>query len=126
MHTLPEPQLIELVEQQLERRTETDHVEFIEAAGGLSQTIWRSISSFSNTPDGGVIVFGVKERSDKTLEVMGVKDLSKPRITPIPCSSVLYSSKNMEIFTQPWLGTFFLLRTETKISQLSIGIRFNV
>src|SRR5258708_8103033 len=38
MHTLPEKQLVELIEQQLERRTETDHVEFKEAAGDRKST----------------------------------------------------------------------------------------
>lgn len=76
MHQWSEQQLLELIEQRLESRTESDHVEFKEAAGGIPHALWRSISSFSNTPDGGLIVFGVKEHADKALEVVGVKELS--------------------------------------------------
>lgn len=77
MHTLTEKQLLELVEQELNRKTESTHVEFKEATGGLpAKSLWRSISSFSNSPGGGVIVFGVKENDDKTLRVVGLNDLA--------------------------------------------------
>ena len=77
MHDWSEQQLLTLITQALDRKTETHAVEFKEAAGGSPhKSLWRSISSFSNSLGGGVIVFGVKEHEDKTPEVVGVKNLS--------------------------------------------------
>ncbi len=78
MHDWSDHQLIEIISQALERKTETHTVEFKEAAGGSPyKSLWRTISAFSNSYSGGVIVFGVKEHEDKTPEVVGVKDLGR-------------------------------------------------
>ena len=56
---------------QIEDR-ETAHFEAKLAKGGLPRSLWESYSAFANT-DGGTIALGVKERSDKSLEVIGVE-----------------------------------------------------
>lgn len=78
MHDWSDHQLLEVISQALERKTETHTVEFKDATGGSPyKSLWRTISAFSNSYSGGVIVFGVKEHEDKTPEVVGIKDLGK-------------------------------------------------
>lgn len=61
-----------LIEEAVKHKTETNIVEFKDARGGLSKSVWKTISAFSHKPGGGIIVFGVVE--DKTkhqLEIIG-------------------------------------------------------
>lgn len=56
-----QPTIDELLDQK-----ETNEVEFKSAAGGFPGTFWSTYSSFANT-NGGLIVFGVKEKNDQFL-----------------------------------------------------------
>ena len=69
--------IIEEIKKALQANSETELVEFKDARGGFSKrTVRKTLSAFGNT-NGGVIVFGVQEKEDKTLEVVGNVDLSK-------------------------------------------------
>ncbi len=53
-------------------RSETNNIEFKDARGGIPGDLWRPISSFSHSPGGGIIVFGIKEdRENHQIEVVG-------------------------------------------------------
>ena len=56
--------------------TEGNRLEAKRAAGGLPASIWPTYSSFANT-NGGVILLGVDENADKTLNVVGLENAEK-------------------------------------------------
>ena len=60
---------------------ERDEVEFKFAAGkdgrgALPDSVWETYSAMANT-GGGIIVLGVRERSDRSLEFKGIADIEK-------------------------------------------------
>ena len=62
MRDLSDQQVIDLISQALKQMTESYAVEFKDASGGIPhKTLWRTISSFSNSQGGWLIVFGVRE-----------------------------------------------------------------
>lgn len=74
-----EEQVKELIIRTLKLGSETNNVEFKDARGGFPRDAWKTISSFSHRPNGGYIVFGIKEdrSSGKTqFTVVGVGDAS--------------------------------------------------
>jgi len=74
-----EQQAKEAVTRALKLGSETNNVEFKDARGGFPRDTWKSISSFSHRPNGGYIVFGVKEdRSEGKVQftVVGISDAS--------------------------------------------------
>lgn len=58
------------IQKALDINSETELIEFKDASGGFPKTpVRKTLSAFGNTK-GGIIVFGVKEKADKTLEVV--------------------------------------------------------
>jgi len=61
-----------LIEEAIKLKTETNNVEFKDARGGLPKSTWKSISSFSHKPGGGIIVFGiVEDKANHKINVVG-------------------------------------------------------
>ena len=65
--------LLNLVEQVVKSRSEFQFVELKAAREGDPKRIYDTLSSFSNSNEGGVIIFGVDEKHD--FEMCGVYDL---------------------------------------------------
>lgn len=64
------------IEKALQVHSETNLVEFKKATGGFpKKEVRKTLSAFGNT-DGGIIVFGVEEKEDKTLSVIGAQDVA--------------------------------------------------
>lgn len=70
-------EIIKLVEEAIRHNSETPKVEFKDGRGGLPRKIWETVSSFSHSPGGGIIVFGVMEGKDKKLEVIGTDNIAE-------------------------------------------------
>ncbi|MBU1088390.1 ATP-binding protein, partial [Patescibacteria group bacterium] len=71
-----EPLLLK-IDKAIKQSTESDGVEFKDARGGLPSDVWKAISAFSNSPGGGIIVFGVVENEEKrTFEAVGNLDIA--------------------------------------------------
>ena len=58
---------------ELERYREDGHVEAKEALGGLPESLWETYSAFANA-DGGVILLGVEELTDKSFHALDILD----------------------------------------------------
>jgi ATP-dependent DNA helicase RecG len=74
-----EQQVKEIIVRAIELGSETNNVEFKDARGGFPRDTWKTLSSFSHRPGGGLIVFGVTEdrRSGTTqFDVTGVGDMA--------------------------------------------------
>lgn len=77
MSELTSEQILARIEESRRYRSETHNVEFKDARGGFPDSSWKTISSFSHRPGGGLIVFGVfEDRSKAIIEVVGVPDLA--------------------------------------------------
>lgn len=61
---------------ELSKYWESNRLEAKDARGGVPKSVWESISAFANT-GGGVVLLGVAERRDKSLEVVGLPDASR-------------------------------------------------
>ena len=66
-------ELVALVEEIRQQRSECQNVELKEAGKGFPHRIYDTLSSFSNQDMGGVIIFGVGDKP--TYNVVGVYDL---------------------------------------------------
>lgn len=85
-------EIISLLDKARKYRSETSNIEFKDARGGIPGDLWRPISSFSHSPGGGIIVFGIKEdREIQTIEVVGGLDLA-----PLQEKILSYLSEKMQ------------------------------
>jgi len=74
---MTDTEIISLIDRARKYRSETGHMEFKDARGGIPGDLWRPISSFSHSPGGGMIVFGIKEdRENHQIDVVGGLDLA--------------------------------------------------
>lgn len=76
MHNITEDELIKIVVAAIDSNTETEKVEFKDARQGVPKELWRSISSFSNSPGGGIIIFGITNQTGGATKVVGGLDLA--------------------------------------------------
>jgi predicted HTH transcriptional regulator len=76
MHNITESELIKIVVAAIDSNTETEKVEFKDARQGIPKELWRPISSFSNSPGGGLIVFGITQQTGGATKVVGGLDLA--------------------------------------------------
>lgn len=67
-----EEKIIELVKKALEIDSETLNVEFKDGRGGFGKNVWKTISSFSNSAEGGLIVYGITDRDGATKVTGGI------------------------------------------------------
>ncbi len=68
--------ILKLIKEAVKLNTETPKVEFKDGRSGVPRKAWETVSSFSHSPGGGIIVFGVTESKDKKLEIAGVDNIA--------------------------------------------------
>ncbi len=74
--TMNDTEVCNEIQKALDINSETELVEFKDASGGFPKTpVRKTLSAFGNTK-GGVIVFGVREKEDNTLEVVSGIDIA--------------------------------------------------
>src|SRR5665213_222943 len=76
MPSYTDEQIVEILDQAIADRSESTNVEFKDARGGMPSETWRTISSFSHKPGGGIIVFGIKEEDNGDIKVVDGLDLA--------------------------------------------------
>jgi len=70
-------EILQEIKKALALNSESDLVEFKKAKGGFpKKEVKKTLSAFGNT-EGGLIVFGVEEKEDKKLKVIGVKNIAE-------------------------------------------------
>lgn len=77
MSLITDQEIITLIDNGLKNRTETTNLEFKDARGGIPGSLWKTISSFSHKPKGGVIIFGMLEdRVNDKISIVDGLDLA--------------------------------------------------
>lgn len=92
---MQENELKDLITKIKERKTETMKIEFKSAKEGSPEKLYDTLSSFSNT-EGGIIIFGIDEKSG--YEICGVKN---PDILE---KKIVEQSKEMEPVVRPLIS----------------------
>lgn len=70
-------QVKQIIEEAIKLGSETSSVEFKDARGGFPRDTWKTVSSFSHRPNGGYIVFGIREdRTNNTLDITGTDQIA--------------------------------------------------
>lgn len=78
MSLITDEYIINLIDRSRKDRTETSNIEFKDARGGIPGNLWKTISSFSHKPKGGIVVFGiVEDRTKKTVDVVGLNNIAE-------------------------------------------------
>ena len=72
---MTQAELEEYIDQLRRAKSDLTHVEAKAAAGGLPKHLWETLSAFSNTAKGGVLILGAAEELE--FEIVGVKDPKK-------------------------------------------------
>jgi len=74
---MEESEIKQLIKKGVDHNTEMSLIEFKDARGGLPKKIWKTVSSFSQRPGGGVIVFGINDNKDnKSIKVIGLSNIA--------------------------------------------------
>jgi len=82
-------ELYELIQRIQAQQSESNILELKSAAGGCPKRLYDTLSAFSNQDAGGIIVFGIEEKSYQVVGVYDVHDLQKKineqckQVTPI-------------------------------------------
>lgn len=77
MPSYSDEEIVKIIDEAISDRSESIGVEFKDARGGLPSGVWRTISSFSHKPGGGIIIFGIKEEDNGNVNVVGGLDLAR-------------------------------------------------
>ncbi|MDX9913756.1 MAG: ATP-binding protein [Candidatus Moranbacteria bacterium] len=73
---MKDEQIISEIEKALRCNSETTQIEFKDARGGFpADPVAKTLSAFGNTK-GGIIVFGIVEQNDRSLEIVGTEDVA--------------------------------------------------
>tara|TARA_Y100000310_G_C20676053_1_gene813098 strand:+ start:1635 stop:3065 length:1431 start_codon:yes stop_codon:yes gene_type:complete len=69
--------IIKFIQEALRCSSETPVVEFKDGRGGLPKDTWRTVSSFSHKPGGGIIAFGFDDnKKNKKIKIIGLKNIA--------------------------------------------------
>lgn len=75
---MEEQQILKLIEKAVKYNSETDQIEFKDGRGGFPKNTWKTISSFSQKPGGGIIIFGVDDdKSSKKITLVGLNNIAE-------------------------------------------------
>lgn len=110
MITLSDSEIYALIEKAQADLTETPNVEFKDARGGIPTDLWKTVSSFSHNPKGGIIVFGIKEdRQTGTIEIVGGLDLAilQEKVVSL-LNDAMRNVGNFDLRILPYSGTTLL------------------
>ena len=77
---MTEAELIKLINEIEQRKTETPNIELKRAKTGCSESLYDTLSSFSNT-SGGIIIFGINEKNNYKVEGIENVDGLQKKVT---------------------------------------------
>ncbi|NCN87394.1 MAG: hypothetical protein GW941_00710 [Candidatus Pacebacteria bacterium] len=107
------------IEEAIDKKVEHCNIEFKDARAGIPGDLWRPITAFSNSPNGGLIVFGVKEESDQSRAILPVGGLDLQSLQEKIVSLISHSIQNIALYEVEIISfrSFDLLALELKETQ---------